>query len=223
MTGTGTAPPLRIRPLILIVDDHPVARAGCVDLLSSALDVDIREAEDAETAFRVLDQHQPDLVVLDVHLGSGSGIDLLVRIRRRIPDARLLVLSMDDDVELAVHAMKLGALGYLCKLGSPESLVAATREVLQGRPYLDADLARELVLRTYNLRDTGEAAALTLRERQVFELMGRGCTQQQIIVMTDQSARTVSRIYARLKSHFNVDSVNRLVQLAVRQHSESDR
>lgn len=218
MAGMETDRELRARPLVLIVDDHPVARAGCVDLLLSVLDLEILEADDADTAFRVHLEQQPDLLVLDVHLGAGSGIDLLVRIRQRDPDARLLVLSMDDDVDLAVRAMKLGALGYLSKLGPPDSLVSATREVLQGRPYLDAALARELVLRTYNLRDTGEVVSLTPREQQVFELMGRGCTQQQIVAMTGQSARTVSRIYARLKSHFNVDSVTRLVQLAVRQH-----
>ena len=126
---------------VLLADDHPVVRSGYQRLL--ALEPDIRvvaEAASADAAYAAFTEHAPDVVVTDLTMPGGGGLDLMRRVLRREPRARLLVFSMHDSLPLVRQALASGARGFLTKASAPESLVDAVRALARVERYLAAEL-----------------------------------------------------------------------------------
>jgi len=190
---------------ILVVDDHHVVRMGLVALLSRAPGLQVvgeasRVSEAAEKA-RAL---SPDLVLMDVRLPDGSGIECCRMIRQHRPETKVLMLTSYDDKDAAVAAVIAGASGYLLKQVEPEQLLRAVRLVAEGASLLDPSVTRGVLdhLRHGGMGLPGEAE-LNDRERSILALIGEGLTNREIagkLYLSEKTVRNyVSMILAKLE------------------------
>ena len=164
---------------ILIVDDHPVVRAGLRRLLATEAGCEIREAADGREALSLFKAHRPAVVVLDLNLPGIGGLETIARLRSADPLARVLVLSMHDDPIHVTRALRAGAAGYVTKSAAPGEIITAVRRVANGHTYLEHEIAEELAfssVRTswHPLKD------LSSRDLEVLRLLAKGCTLPQI-------------------------------------------
>src|SRR3954452_20941914 len=126
---------------VLIVDDHPVVLSGCRSLFASDASVKIDEAADAKSGHRAYIARKPDVTVIDIKLPDVSGFELMRRIRKEDPDAKIIMFSMNDDPALVVRAVEMGAQGYVAKGDDPRLLVKAVRKVASGDNFISPQLA----------------------------------------------------------------------------------
>ena len=192
---------------LMIVDDHPIVRRGLRELVEDELDLIVcGEVGDVDDALEQLADARPDLVLVDLSLRNGHGLDLIERIRARNKHVKLLVLSMHDDLLYAERALRCGASGYVNKQEPPDRLMEAIREVLRGQICVSDDVA-DVLLRRLSAGQTLQEdpiASLTNRELEVFELIGRGLSVKQIAARLDISSKTVEAHRDRIKAKLNV-------------------
>ena len=200
---------------ILLVDDHPIVRAGCQRLLAEAALGRVVEAEDVGSALDLWRAERPDVVVLDLNIpGDGGGMAVLRSIREETPAVPVLIFSMHEDPAIAARALKAGARGYVTKNDAPDSLASAIGTVLAGRIHLDNGLARELALMT--LTPTSDPLAdLTQREREILGLVGRGMTAAAIAERLGISQKTVANASTQIKDKLGADSARALIRIAI--------
>ncbi|MBK4721700.1 response regulator transcription factor [Azospirillum sp. YIM DDC1] len=207
-------------PTILLVDDHPVVRAGCQSLLAEARLGRVVEAADVAAALALWRSERPDVVILDLNLPGGAGgrdgggMEVLRLIRADNPGVPVLIFSMHEDPAIAARALKAGAKGYVTKNDAPETLVTAVRCVLAGRVHLDHALARELALMALAPTDD-PLAVLTQREREILALVGRGLTAAAIAEALGISQKTVANACTQIKDKLGADSTRALIRIAI--------
>ena len=162
----------RIR--LLLVDDHFFVRMGLTSSLNA--EPDLRVVAEADNGLQAIEQfraHRPDVVILDGRLPGLSGAQTLVKLRQEFPDARVLMLSIDEGEDDIYRAMQAGAAGYLPKATQLQELLKAIRAIHAGERYLTPALAARLAAR-------GAAATLTARELEVLELVSKGLSNREI-------------------------------------------
>jgi DNA-binding NarL/FixJ family response regulator len=193
---------------ILVADDHPVVRGGLVALLRTidGLDV-VGEAADGEAAVREAQLTRPDIVLMDVRMPGLDGVEATRRIRKAIPDTRVLMLTMYDDDSTVFTAMQAGAQGYLLKEAEQEEIVRAVRGVVAGEAIFGPGVA-ERVLGYFADPPTVTTSAypfpeLTERERVILALLARGRGTGEIAAELYLSPKTVANnltaIFAKLQ------------------------
>jgi DNA-binding NarL/FixJ family response regulator len=161
----------------VVVDDHPVFRLGMSALLGTLEGiVVVGEAADAAEAVAVVDQHLPDVVVMDLHLGESSGVEATRAIAARHASVAVLVVTMLDDDDSVFASMRAGARGYLLKGAAPAEIERAVRAVANGELLLGPAVASRAVAYLSGARTAGGVAfpELTDREREVLDLVARG-------------------------------------------------
>jgi DNA-binding NarL/FixJ family response regulator len=163
---------------ILLVDDHPAIREGLAARIAQCDDMTIcAEAEGALQALKAVKDTLPDIVITDIGLKDGNGLDLVKQLKAQNKKLRILVLSMHPDNLYAEPALRAGAHGYICKTESTEIVVEAVREVMAGRTYVSAETRERLLQRTIGEQMKMGAESeekLTDREKQVYQLIGQG-------------------------------------------------
>jgi two-component system invasion response regulator UvrY len=177
----------------------------------------VAEAGDAEAAYAMFVEHEPDVVVLDLSMPGVSGLDLVRRMTARQPSARILVFSMHEDPSLAERAVQLGARGYVTKSSAPEALASAVADMMAGRVAFSPDIAQALAI----LKVTGEGnllTALSAREFEIFRLIARGQTVSSIATLLNLSAKTVANYHSMIKQKLGIASDVELVLLAQRRN-----
>ena len=180
---------------VMVVDDHPIWREGVArDLTERGLDV-VATAPDADAAVRIARAVRPRVVLMDLNLGSTSGVQAIEGILDALPETRILVLSASGEHADVLEAVKAGAAGYLVKSASAEELLAAVQRTADGFPVFTPGLAG-LVLGEYRRlagteRSGPEVPALTERETDVLRLVAKGLTARQIGERLGVSHRTV--------------------------------
>ncbi|MBP2297422.1 response regulator [Azospirillum picis] len=200
---------------ILLVDDHPIVRAGCQRLLAEAALGRVVEAADVESALALWRSECPDVVVLDLNLpGEGGGMGLLRAMRADRPEIPVLIFSMHEDPAIAARALKAGAKGYITKNDAPETLATALINVLAGRIHLDHALARDLALMSLAPPDD-PLAVLTQREREILALVGGGLTAAAIAGKLGISQKTVANACTQIKDKLGADSTRALIRIAI--------
>ena len=207
---------------VALVDDHRLFREGLRALLASQPDLQVvGEAAEPAEACALVDAENPDLVVLDVLLGTASGVAVARELLRRSPRRRVLMLSMVLDEEHAAEALEVGALGYAGKAQALEEVLEAIRTVAAGRVYLPTALSR-FVVHDYLRLWRGEARTesplnrLTRREREIFDLIVGGGTTVTIAAQLAISHRTVETHRSRMLHKLHARSAADLVRLAAR-------
>ncbi len=206
---------------IFIVDDHSIVRHGLATLLARVPELKISgEAATFDEALEKITAHPPDLAVIDITLKDRSGLDLIRELRAKLPDLKTLVLSMHEETEYAERALRAGARGYVMKENADDVLVEAIRAVLRGEIYVSPVASRRMV---QNIAEgtTGAAAAegvgaLTDREREVFDRLGRGYTTKRIADELGLSARTVEVYRANIKRKLGCADAASVLREAVR-------
>jgi len=200
---------------ILLVDDHPIVRAGCQRLLAEAALGRVVEAEDVGSALDLWRAERPDVVVLDLNIpGDGGGMAVLRTIREENPAVPVLIFSMHEDPAIAARALKAGARGYVTKNDAPDSLASAIGTVLAGRIHLDSGLARDLALMSLS-PPSDPLAVLTQREREILALVGRGMTAAAIAERLGISQKTVANSCTQIKDKLGADSTRALIRIAI--------
>jgi two-component system response regulator DevR len=173
-----------------VVDDHELIRRALFDLLSAEPDIDVvGEAASVEEAVREIPKHRPDVVVLDLRLPDGAGVDVVPQVREQTPDTRWLVLTSFDDPAEVRAAVEAGAAGYLLKDTASTECVRAVRQVAAGRGVLDPSVAQHLLDRGQGSAD--DLAKLTPQEQRVASLLAEGLTNRQIGEQLGLAEKTV--------------------------------
>lgn len=197
---------------ILIVDDHVVVRQGVQRLLSTIPEAHIYEAANAHEALTHVRAEKLDVIVLDINLGSSSGLELLRRLLIERGDVRVVMFSMHAEPMYAVRALKAGAYGYVCKSASSDELATAVIRAAAGERYLDQDIAGDLVLNTVG-EDPLEK--LTNREIEILRLLGEGKSLSGIAETLGVAYKTVANSCSRLKDKLGLARTADLIRLAI--------
>jgi len=204
---------------VFIVDDHPLVRESLANLIAQQPDMSIcGEAEYSSTALAAIATLQPDVAVVDLSLGDGSGLDLIRDLRKLHPRVAVLVLSMHDESWYAERALRAGARGYVMKRAASRDVLDAIRRVREGRMALTPDLAETLAAKLVAgpLEMANPVATLSDRELDVFRLLGQGRQTRQIADALHLSMKTVQAYCARIKDKLGLNSANELLREAVR-------
>jgi DNA-binding NarL/FixJ family response regulator len=201
---------------VLLADDHPVVRSGYLRLLDQAGDIQvIAEAGDADAAYVAFTAHQPDVVVTDLTMPAGGGLELLRRVLLRNAQARVLVFSMHDAPVLVRRALQAGASGFLTKASPPECLVDAVRELHAGRRYLGRELSPTVLERNPH-DEAARLAELSAREFEVFRLLAQGHSAGECADALKLSPKTIANVQTAIKEKLGVVTSAALVHLAIR-------
>lgn len=203
---------------VLIVDDHPVVRRGLAELISDEPDLEVcGEASDAPDALRQVETRRPDVVVVDISLQSGNGIELIQQIKERDERIKTLVSSMHDESLFAERALRAGAMGYINKQEPTEKVIDAIREVLSGQVYLSARMANRLLQSVVGgeTLEQDPIGSLSNRELEVFELIGQGLTTKKIAGRLHLSPKTIETHREKIKTKLNLSNSTELSRRAV--------
>jgi len=227
----GSAPPEAIaddtpqarslsKPLrLLLVDDHPVLRAGLRAILSAQPDLDVvAEADSGESAVVLAREFRPDLVLLDFSLPGMTGAEAARAIRVEAPLVRILAISVHDELAIVRRLLESGADGYILKRSGCDELVHAVRTVAAGGSYLDPKLPRRPArasLRASPVHDLG-VEVLSAREAEVARLLARGLTMKEIAQQLALSPRTLESYRARAMEKLGLRSRADLIRYAIK-------
>jgi two-component system response regulator NreC len=203
---------------ILIVEDHEMVRQGIAALLSAEKDLQVVGGTgDGYEAVRLAEALRPDVVVMDLTLkGRLSGIEATALLRERIPEVRVVILSMHDDAPTVDRALKAGARGYVIKGRGISSLTEAIRAVRRGDMYLSPDTS-EYVVQGYATASAEPKARLTEREAEILTLIAEGHTGRQIAERLGLRPKTVDNHRSRIMEKLNIHSTAGLVRYALRE------
>lgn len=200
---------------LLIADDHAVVRMGFRMLLEGAGAIVAGEAASGEEAVRLYRELQPDVLVMDVSMPGFGGLGALERICAHDPQARVLMLSAHEDLQIPGRALKLGARGYLSKRADPQELVHAVARLARGERYLDAAIAPRMALAQLDkARDPVET--LTEKEFAVFLQLARGLSVNDVASSQHLAPSTVGTHLYHIKQKLNAANAAELALIAVR-------
>ncbi len=213
---------------LLIADDHGVLRAGLRALLSAEPNLEVvGEAETGEEALHQAEALRPDVVLLDISMPGPGGIEVTRQIKARLPDVRVLILTVHEDETLLREALRAGAAGYIVKRAVEEELIAAILAVWRGDLYVHPTMTRALLKEVAERKpassspDDDPLAQLTPREKEVLRLIALGYTNRQIADKLCISVRTVETHRANLTDKLGTRSRAQLVRIA-REHGLLD-
>ncbi|HTS74348.1 MAG TPA: response regulator transcription factor [Gaiellaceae bacterium] len=203
---------------VLIVDDHAVVRSGLRLLIDAEDDLETAgEAASAREAIFEARSLKPDVILLDVVMPEQSGLEAIPQLVRESPDAKVLVLSMQDEPRYVREAFETGASGYVLKEAADSELVAAIREVAKGGRYVHPELGARLVAAETEERRRAEEDPLSEREREVLRLLALGHTNQEIAKQLFISVRTAETHRAHIMQKLRLTSRAELVRYALDQ------
>jgi DNA-binding NarL/FixJ family response regulator len=206
------------RPVnILIVDDHPVVRLGIRQMLADDPTLKVcGEADTMESALHACRSLDVDLALVDLSLGSASGLELIKQLHEEHPSLVILVLSRHDESLFAQRALRAGARGYLEKQEAIDGLIQAIRHVLTGKVYVSDSVAQQVLagLRGTPPTPVDQLATLTDREIQVLERVGRGSSTAEIARDLGVSVKTIETYRSNIKAKLNLKSALDLVRYA---------
>ena len=201
---------------VIVADDHPLFREGVVHSLRAARDVEVvGEASDAEGAIRLAVERQPDVALLDIHM-PGGGLTAAERMRSSHPRIRVVMLTVSEEEESLVAAMKAGAAGYVLKGVSAAELLGVVRSVHGGQVYVPPALAYALLREMTQPRQPEPLAELTDREREVLGLVAQGLSNHQVGQRLGLAEKTVKHYMTIVMAKLGVRSRVEAALLAAR-------
>lgn len=206
------------RPKVILADDHRIFLEGLRSLLDKDFDV-VDTASNGRVLVEKVERHRPDIVVTDVSMPELNGIEATTRIKKTVPEVKVVLLTMHGDVTYATRGFDAGASGYVMKQAATEELVTAIREVLKGRTFVTPMIAGEL-LRAYRggegIKPGDIRARLTARQREVLQLLAEGSTTKEVAEKLNISARTVEFHKYRMMQELNLDTSAELIHYAIK-------
>ena len=202
---------------IVIADDHAIVREGLKRIVDSADDLQVvGEAADGTEVMERVREIVFDVLVLDLSMPGRSGMELIKLVKAQQPRLRILVLSMHQELQYAVRAIKSGASGYLTKESAPAQLVLALRKIAGGGAYISAEVAEQLALGAMPGAQADVHESLSDREMQVFRCLAAGESVTDIASRLNLSVKTVSSHKANLMQKMSLANQSELVRYAIR-------
>jgi two-component system invasion response regulator UvrY len=198
---------------VLIVDDHVIVREGVRRLLAPMADFVVMEAATAREAATLFRNNRPDVVLLDLNLPNGSGLDLLRRMMAEDEAAQVLVFSMHGEPLYVARALDAGARGYVSKSAPAAELVTAIQKVASGGQYVEHDIAAQLVLNRFSKESPFDR--LTTREVDIMRQLGEGKTLAAIATALGVTYKTVANSCTIIKSKLGAQRVADLIRIAI--------
>jgi two-component system response regulator NreC len=206
---------------VLLADDHAIVRRGLRSLLESEPGLSVvAEASDGLEALRLAEEHDPDLVILDVGMPKLNGIDVAARLQKLKRPPQVIILSMHADESYIIRALSAGARAYLLKDATDEDLLPAVRTVAAGKPFFSPTVTGVLVedyvrqLQTRGLTDSYHL--LTDREKEVLQLLAEGRSNKEVAALLNLGLSTVETHRGNLMQKLNLHNTAEIVLYAVR-------
>jgi two-component system invasion response regulator UvrY len=200
---------------VQLCDDHQILRTGVRILLENSGEFEVVcECSSGEQAYTDYQKFRPDVLLLDMSMPGEGGVGLLRRLLARYPDARVLVLSMYDDVIFPRRALDLGAKGYITKGVEDSVLVQAVRKVAMGGHFVESEIALKMAVE----KQPGDSrlSCLSVREFEVFRLLAEGESVKRIAEILHLSPKTVGTHRTNIMVKLEIDNVAELTRLAIR-------
>jgi len=198
---------------VLVVDDHAVVRRGVTQILAEAPDIAAAGAAGSKReALQAVQQGRYDVVVLDIALPDGSGLEVLKQLQSLAPGLHVLMLSVHPEEQYAVRALRAGAAGYLTKESAPDELLAAVRKVAQGGKYITLSLAEKLAAEIGGEVEAEPHQTLSDREYQVMILLGTGKSVSDIAQELSLSVKTVSTYRTRILHKLKLENTAEIIR-----------
>jgi two-component system response regulator NreC len=211
---------MKRKKTIIIADDHTLFREGLRALLSSREDLEIMgEAENGQEAIRSVEEHKPDLLLMDLSMPKMGGLEAIRELKARHPRTKILVLTIHGTEEFVLEALEAGASGYVLKDATHDELVLAIKSVLQEKRYLSPDISAKVIEGYIDGRKTVKSRSawdsLTLRERQVLKLIAEGRKNKEIADILFISVKTVAKHRANIMGKLDLHNVSALTAYAM--------
>jgi len=207
---------MAIKTTIVLVDDHAVVRAGVRRLLGQEpLFEVIGEAESGEKAYQIFGELKPDVMVMDLSMPGMGGLEAIRRILMRYEKAKILVLSMHEDLSFANQALKLGAKGYLIKNALADDLVKSIETVSNGEVFLSAEIAKKMAMQSIS-GNQDPVHELSAREFEIFRLLAEGLDIDAIASTLNISSKTVSNYQTMIKQKLDINTPIELIRYAIK-------
>lgn len=207
------------RQRVYLLDDHPLVREWLASMIALEPDLEVcGQADETGAALAALAHARPHIVVVDLSLPRGSGLEFIKEMRASYPEIRLLVLSMHDEASVAERAFRSGAHGYAIKREAGPQIIEGIRAVLEGKFYASPSLTAQLAGRMFggNARGTRHPEeVLSDREMDVFRLRGKGRSAKEIADLLGVSVKTVGSYDARIKEKLGLENAGELIREAV--------
>ena len=203
---------MKRRTRVLLADDHAIVAEGLATLLKDHFDL-VGTVGDGNELIDAARKLRPDVVVADIAMPVLSGLEALRRLKAARSDAKVIFLTMHADAQLASEAFRAGARGYVLKQSAGEELIAAVREVLQGRTYLTPLLTKDVIATL--TESTQPAVKVTPRQREVLRLIAEGRRMKEIAAILELSTRTVETHKYEMMRALKVESTAELVRYAI--------
>jgi DNA-binding NarL/FixJ family response regulator len=201
---------------VLVADDHAIVREGLKRILEGQEGIEIvGEATNGHEVIECVRAGGFDILMLDLSMPGKSGIELIKQVKDESPRLRVLVLTMHEEDQYAVRAIRAGASGYLTKESATSQLVSAIRRLAEGRLYISPNVAEQLALDVQPRSDEAPHKHLSDREFEVFQLLVQGRSVSDIAALLHLSVKTVSTHKTRILQKMNAASVADLVRYAI--------
>lgn len=204
---------------VLLADDHALVRAGFRALLKEIRFVRfVAEARNGREALDLIKQYRPDVVLMDIAMPRLNGLEALARVRKEFPNTKVIILSMHEDEEYVRQALRAGASGYLIKNAAVGELEQAIRAVMKGKPFLSPQISKRAI-ENYLARIDGNhepLEKLTLRQREVMQLVAEGNNTKEIAFLLKLSVKTVEAHRTQLMHRLGINDTPTLVRYAMR-------
>jgi len=203
---------------IIVVEDHPVVCAGLMQLIHNQPDLTCTgTADNTAAAKQLVEECDPDLMLLDLRLKSGDSLELIKSLKVEHPEVKVLVLSQYDELIFAERALRAGASGYIMKENATDEVLRAVRKVLAGELYFSDKVAAAVMQRTLREKPVGSRIgieSLSDREMQVFQLLGASYSAREIAEQFHLSRKTVETHCEKIKHKLSLNSAAELKQFA---------
>jgi len=202
---------------VLLAEDHTLVAEGLEALLKDIFDL-VGVVHDGRALVEASETLRPDVIVTDISMPLLNGLDAIRQIRARRPDAKVVVLTMHRETQLAADAFRAGVSGYLLKISPAEELIGAIEQVAQGRAYVTTLLAKDLISLLIEARGPapGDGSALTPRQREVLQLVAEGRTMKEVATILHISPRTAESHKYEIMQVLGVQTTADLIQYAIR-------
>ena len=204
------------RPRILLADDHILVVEGFRKLLESQFEI-VGTVSDGRSLLTVAQQLKPDVIILDIGMPLLSGMDAGRELKRLVPRTKLIVLTMNEDPDIAREALRHWASAYLIKKSSGSELINAVREVLKGKSYVTSRIAQRLMDEFVRDPRIGHTKELTPRQREVLHLLAEGRTMKETADLLHLTPRTIAFHKYRIMEEFGLKTNSDLVRFAIRE------
>lgn len=203
---------------VLITDDHPVVRRGIRQILEDDDRIEmVHEASKGKELLEKLREQRYDVILLDISLPGGNGLDLIGQVKKLQPSTSVLMLSIYSEELYAIKALKFGASGYLTKASAPEELLTAIFKVSKGERYISISLADKLADDMISKSEKHVSQSVSAREMDVLILLAAGKTFTQIAVELSLSPKTISTYRERLLTKLKLKTTSELIRYAIMQ------